>query len=727
MNNGIRALFGTRSVKDIFRIFSCLALALPLLIGSVSAQAQAERFPSPADLPSNPLMPNPFVKLDGTGPTSPDEWPAHRAYLKELMQHYLYGHIPPRPSWDELSFRQTFDEPYSPPDSSIEGRRQGYEITVTRNGLSHSFNFSLYRGGEVKPYPTLINNRVDDTFGPEEGVRRGYLFVEFNRDEVAPDQAGNADRSEGIFRLYPEPEYDWHTIAAWAWAYQLVIDVVDRLGLADTDKIIVTGHSRGGQTAMAAAIFDERIDVVAPSTGGPFSLGSHRQRDPEGFRGTWDYPARFKAQQPHWYHPRYAEFSGELQNSMPWDVSTLVALLAPRAICHVNSVDDKINNRLAHEAGVRVGQDIYSWWDKQDLVRVHWRGVSNDHGQTGHDQGREEYEAIYDCGDEYFYNKPGSTSWNVSPGKNTWEYDPEEYPLLIDWTIPEAVLSPGERLAGMRSGVDAWLDPDRSAPAGTIYQTFRSEVIDGQASYLVYLPPGYSREQDKRYPVVYWLHGARSSQRTGFYFVERLNEAIRTGTAPEMIAILVNGRPGSWYFDHPDGSLPAESILIKDLVPHVDRTYRTVQDRRGRAIEGWSMGGFGALRLSFKYPEIFSATTTVAGGVWIMEGKGKMGRPLWNPKWISRILGTDTELYRQVSAWGLLETQADEIRGKLAIRMITGQDNGLKRRVRMHGKLGDLNIAHEYIKVPGAGHSYIEQYEGLSDEQLFGFYRKAFK
>ncbi len=422
------------------RTFSLFAVIFIMLTGSLSAQAQAQpkTFPPPSDLHVNLVMPNPFLKLDGTGPASLDEWPAHREYLKELMQHYLYGHMPPRPSWDELSFRQTSDNSYSPPNSSIRGRRQGYEITVSRNALSHSFNFTLYRQDEVKPYPTLINNRVDDSFGPEEGVRRGYLFVEFNRDEVAPDEASNADRNEGIFRLYPEPDYDWHTIAAWAWAYQLVIDVVDRLGLVDTSKIMVTGHSRGGQTAMAAAIFDERIDVVAPSTGGPFSLGSHRQRDPGGFRGTWDYPDRFKTRQPHWYHPRYGEFSGELQDNMPWDVATLVALVAPRAICHVNSVDDKINNWLAHEAGIRVAQVIYSWWGQEHLVRMHWRGVSNDYGQTGHDQGREEYEAIYDCGDEIFYDIPGSTKWNVSPGKTTWEYDPDAHPLLIDWTIPGA-------------------------------------------------------------------------------------------------------------------------------------------------------------------------------------------------------------------------------------------------------------------------------------------------
>jgi len=449
-----------------------------------AAFSQADNFPSPENLPANPHMPNPFLKLDGTGPASLGDWPAHRGYLKELLQHYLYGHMPPRPSWKELSFRQTSDKPYSPPNSSIQGRKQEYEVTITRNSLTHSFNFTLYRRSEVKPYPILINNRVDDTFGPEEGVRRGYLFVEFNREEVAPDEPGNADRSEGIFRLYPEPEYDWYTIAAWAWAYQLVIDVVDSLGLVDTGKIMVTGHSRGGQTAMAAAIFDERIDVVAPSTGGPFSLGSHRQRDPDGFRGTWDYPERFKTRQPHWYHPRYGEFSGELQNNMPWDVPTLVALVAPRVICHVNSVDDNINNWLAHEVGIRAGQLIYRWWGMEDRVRIHWRGVSNEYGQTGHDQGREEYEAIYDCGDEFFHNIPGSTRWNVSPGKNTWEYDPDEYPLLIDWTIPEAGLAPAERLEGMRAGVNAWLDPDRSAPGENAMETEITATLKEFDAYL---------------------------------------------------------------------------------------------------------------------------------------------------------------------------------------------------------------------------------------------------
>ena len=84
-----------------------------------------------------------------------------------------------------------------------------------------------------------------------EGVRREYAVVEFEREEVAPDEMSNVGRKEGIFPLYPE--FDFYTIAAWGWAYQPIIDALDRLGMVDMEKIIVTGHSRGGQAAMAAS------------------------------------------------------------------------------------------------------------------------------------------------------------------------------------------------------------------------------------------------------------------------------------------------------------------------------------------------------------------------------------------------------------------------------------------------------------------------------------------
>ena len=208
--------------------------------------------------------------------------------------------------------------------------------------------------------------------------------------------------------------------------------------VVDMDKIIATGHSRGGQAAMAAGIFDERIDIVAPSTGGPWSVGSYRQRDPKGYRGTMDYPRLIREQFPHWYHPRYLGFEGKLEK-LPWDAATLVALTAPRPLLNVNAVGDGINNGLAHEAGIRVGMRIYGWMGAEKWCRLHWRDQTNTYGQKGHDQGPEELLVLFDFADECFFDKPcGPSTFNAEPHSDTWIYDPAKYPLLIDWQVPQS-------------------------------------------------------------------------------------------------------------------------------------------------------------------------------------------------------------------------------------------------------------------------------------------------
>jgi hypothetical protein len=397
------------------------------------------RFPPVENLSENAMMPDPFLKPDGTRVASLNEWPEQREYLKALLEHYLYGTVPPKPTPEELSFTFVSEEPFIP-GSKINGLKQTYQIELSRNGLTHSFLIILWRPTEGKRYPTLINNYPEhsnsgvEDFSKIEAIRRGYAVVEFDRNDVAPDDKTNANRKRGVFPLYPE--YDFHSIAAWAWAYQPIIDVLDEIGVIDMEKIIATGHSRGGQAATAAGIFDERIALVAPSTGGPWSLGSYRQRDPNDFRGDMDYPVLIQRQFPHWYHPRYVEFIGR-QDQLPWDVTTLTALIAPRPLINVNSTDDGINNGLAHEVGVRSGRKIYAWWGAEDLCRIHWRGVTNQYGQKGHDQGPEEFLAIYDFADEYFFDKPrGPSSFNRAPNSDTWRHDPEKYPLMIDWDIP---------------------------------------------------------------------------------------------------------------------------------------------------------------------------------------------------------------------------------------------------------------------------------------------------
>jgi hypothetical protein len=104
---------------------------------------------------------------------------------------------------------------------------------------------------------------------------------------------------------------------------------------------------------------------------------------------------------------------------------------------NVNAVGDGVNNGLAHEAGIRAGMLIYGWMGAEKWCRIHWRDHSNSYGQKGHDQGPEEYNAIFDFADEYFFQKtsePGT--FNAASGSDTWRYDPEDYLLLIEWKVP---------------------------------------------------------------------------------------------------------------------------------------------------------------------------------------------------------------------------------------------------------------------------------------------------
>src|SRR5947208_149311 len=81
-----------------------------------------------------------------------------------------------------------------------------------------------------------------------------------------------------------------------------------------------------------------------------------------------------------------------------------------------------------------------------------------------------------------------------------------------------------------------------------------------------------------------------------------------------VIYVFPNGGYASMYEDRPREGVLAETLIVKELIPQIDTTYRTVGTRDGRAVSGFSMGGYGALRFAFRYPELFSSVVTVAGG-----------------------------------------------------------------------------------------------------------------
>jgi enterochelin esterase-like enzyme len=247
-------------------------------------------------------------------------------------------------------------------------------------------------------------------------------------------------------------------------------------------------------------------------------------------------------------------------------------------------------------------------------------------------------------------------------------------------------------------------DPDTRAPSGTLYRTFRSATIGGPASYLLYLPPDYE-QSDARYRVVYWLHGLNGTQRDGAAsFVPHLDRAIRAGLTPPTIAVLVNGLGDSRYYDSFDGRRPVESVIVRDLIPHIDSEYRTHATRASRAIEGFSMGGFGAAHLGFKYPDLFSAVSIMAGA--LLDDESAKGAPdlITTPSLFKKCFGT-LEYFHAGSPWVVVRDNAARIRGRTQIRMAVGDNDALcGRNRRYHELLKDLNIAHEFTILPGVGH-----------------------
>jgi S-formylglutathione hydrolase FrmB len=131
----------------------------------------------------------------------------------------------------------------------------------------------------------------------------------------------------------------------------------------------------------------------------------------------------------------------------------------------------------------------------------------------------------------------------------------------------------------------------------------------------VLLPTGYAADAGRRYPVLYLLHGADSDYRSWTRYGDA--QAI-TAHAP-MIVVMPDGGTDGWYTDWYAGNRPVqpqwETYHVGELVPWIDATYRTVAARRGRAIAGLSMGGYGALSYAARHPGTFAAAASFSGAL----------------------------------------------------------------------------------------------------------------
>ncbi|MDE6096332.1 MAG: PepSY-like domain-containing protein [Muribaculaceae bacterium] len=290
----------------------------------------------------------------------------------------------------------------------------------------------------------------------------------------------------------------------------------------------------------------------------------------------------------------------------------------------------------------------------------------------------------------------------------------------------------------MRTGMTDWIDPVKAVPDGCIFVSYPSPQRGDstEASCLVYLPPSYSTDSLRSFPVIYYLHGGTGNQREVRWLVDRVDPAIRSGKMQPVIIVSPQALPIGWYInanvkDPKVTSGPIEDVLIKDLIPYVDSHFRTVPSKEGRGIEGFSMGGRGALMLAFKHPDKFGAASSVAGAV-----------VNWDEEPLERALqctfgDTSSPLSKiYFNAWHpatfACQNNREIIGSKMNIRLTVGDadrlynENGNHITDRFHNMLDSLGIAHSYTIVPGANHNPEEIFESNVNTYDTSFWDKAF-
>lgn len=155
---------------------------------------------------------------------------------------------------------------------------------------------------------------------------------------------------------------------------------------------------------------------------------------------------------------------------------------------------------------------------------------------------------------------------------------------------------------------------------GLTHATFSSKIAKQDVGYAILLPKDYDSSK-KRYPVVYYLHGGRpGSESKSVALADKIVQLRETHGLDPVIYVFVNGGPVSHY-NVPDRiGVPGKpdargaDVFIGELIPHVDSTYRTISSREARGLEGFSQGGRGTMRLSLRYPELFSSVAAGGGG-----------------------------------------------------------------------------------------------------------------
>lgn len=417
--------------------------------------------PGVGKLPNRPEMPDVLTMNNGQKVKTAEQWKRRREEIKQILEYYAVGQAPPAPGnvkGHEVSSQMVMD-----------GKVKYRLVHLTFGPKeSLSLDIGIFTPAGAGPYPTLISpsgsppgatplphlpngpnqGRGEDVLmlvgpapapppatdsaaappragrGPGRGPRtpdsiaannqalaHGFAFVTFNSNDCAEDTTlRNPDGSWAFrtTRFYPAyPNYDWGILQGWAWGVSRIVDYLETDPAIDKTKLIVTGVSRTGKSALVAGAFDDRLAMVAPvaSSGG----GTPAYRFSGAERGGKEGLSEMMRKYPNWFSPHLHEFWGQ-PDKLPFDEHWFIALAAPRPFIALEGTHDQNVNANGVHQSFLAAQPAFALLNVADHLGVSW--ADRPHGMVQGD-----WDALLAFADKFLLGKPVTRKFDEFPAQ----------------------------------------------------------------------------------------------------------------------------------------------------------------------------------------------------------------------------------------------------------------------------------------------------------------------
>jgi dienelactone hydrolase len=297
--------------------------------------------------------------------TIPALWARQRQVLRNDIEHWIFGRMPPAPD----NLRATVTATRHDGQSTVREVRLAFGP-----GQRATLRIELVIPDGPGPFPVFLTNHARNRPWIYTAVRRGYIAAIYHATDP---NYGNGDDSDAWIDIYPE--YDWSCLARWAWAASRTVDYLVTLPEVNKAQIGLAGHSRNGKQALLAAAFDERIGAVIPSS------GNSGENDP------WRYTTEpfgnesielLAGVQSHWFGGRLRFFAGR-EDKLPVDQNSLLALVAPRGLMLYSGFAESAGNPLGFEQAYRSALTVYKFLGREQNIWLQLR--AGEHETTAGD------------------------------------------------------------------------------------------------------------------------------------------------------------------------------------------------------------------------------------------------------------------------------------------------------------------------------------------------------